>query len=118
MDETLDFQETLRQYATNPYFYVALGVVLILVIFFLSRNNNKKKLQKEVEEFQVRLNSLKSVPLPFKVTKALALARVNKDIYETFKTCQENFESVQTNLKKIQEQITDSDEFIQLRKYK
>ena len=118
MDETLDFQETLRQYATNPYFYVALGVALILVIFFLSRNNNKKKLQKEVEEFQVRLNSLKSVPLPFKVTKALALARVNKDIYETFKTCQENFESVQTNLKKIQEQITDSDEFIQLRKYK
>ena len=117
MDETVKIQDLLRQYATNPYFYVGLAVVIILVIFLIARNNSKKKLLKDVEEFQVKLNSLKSVPLPFKVTKALALARVNKDIYDTFKTCQESFETVQTNLKKVQELIADSDEYIQVRKY-
>ena len=112
--ENFDYKEFIK----SPYFYVAIGAVLLILILVLRNNANKNKLRRQIEEFQVKLNSLRSVPLPFKVTKALALSRVNKDVAETFRTCQDNFEVVQINLKKLQDMVADSDEFMQLRKYR
>ncbi len=115
---TTSENSSLQELTNSPYFYVVLLVCVAIILFVLRSNANKNKLQKQIEEFQIKLNSLRSVPLPFKVTKALALARVNRDVAETFNTCQDNFEVVQSNLKKLQDMIADSDEFMQLRKYR
>ena len=117
MENTGDLKEKIQEFVNSPYFYVVLAVLVILLVFILVKRHNRKKIADEIEEYQVRLNSLRSVPLPFKVTKALALARVNKDVDEAFTTCQQDFESVQSNLKTLQEMINDSDEYVQLRKY-
>lgn len=108
----------LKELTDSPYFYIVLLVCALVLLWILKNNSSKNRLQREIEEFQIKLNSLRSVPLPFKVTKALALARVNRDVAQTFKSCQDSFESVQTNLKKLQDMVADSDEFMQLRKFK
>lgn len=112
--ENIDWQ----QFLNSPYFYGGAAAVLLILFLIIRNNATRKRLQKQIEEFQVKLNSLRSVPLPFKVTKALALSRVNKDVADTFKNCQDSFEEVQTNLKKLQDMIADSDELMQLRKHR
>ena len=107
----------INDLANSVWFYVILLAIAVLLLIIIVNNNRKKKLLGQIDEYQVRLNSLKSIPLPFKVTKALALARVNRDVADNFKLCQENFDTVQTNMKKIQEMIADSDELMQLKKY-
>ena len=114
---TNDVQTQLSDLAGTPGFYIVLAAAIILLILLFARRNRKNKLEKQIEDFEIRLNSLRSVPLPFKVTKALALARINKDIDEAFRSCQDSFEEVQTNIKKLQDMISDSDEYMQLRKY-
>ena len=107
----------INSFLQSPYLYVAIVLLLVLIIIYFASRSRKNRLQQQIEDSQIKLNSLRSVPLPFKVSRALALARVNRDIDETVKTCSSDFDTVQTNFKKLQEMINDSDEFMQLRKY-
>ena len=115
---TSEFQTQLADLAGKPWFYGVLAAVIVILIMLFIRSRRKANLESQISDFEIKLNSLRSVPLPFKVTKALALARVNKDIDEAFRECQDSFEEVQTNIKKLQEMLGDSDEFMQLRKYR
>ena len=112
-----ELKEKIISFSKTPGFYIALAVILLLIIYLLHRRSVKKKVISDLERYEIKLNSLKSVPLPYKVSRALALARVNKDIDETVSTCQGNFDMIQTNLKTLTDKINDSDEYIQLRKY-
>lgn len=112
-----ELKEKFTAFSKTPAFYIALAVIVVAVIYLAYRNNTKKKVITELEKYQIKLNSLKSVPLPYKVSRALALARVNKDLDETVSTCQGKFDTIQTNLKTLTEKLGDSDEFVQLRKY-
>ena len=117
MEENGQNSFNLESFLQSPYFYVAIVVILAIILWYFISRSRKNNLQQHIEDSQIKLNSLRSVPLPFKVSRALALARVNKDIDETVKTCSGNFDTVQTNFKKIQDLINDADEFMQLRKY-
>ena len=107
----------IEEFIKSPYFYAALAVLIILVLWASSRNSARKKVVKQNEDNQFRLNNLKSVPLPFDISRAMAMARVNKDIDATVKENQGKFDLVQTNLKTLQDMIADTDEYVQLRKY-
>ena len=117
VSESGNFTEQLNTFIKSPYFYVALAVLVVLIIIMMSGSSNRKKVIKQNEDNQFRLNNLKSVPLPFDISRAMAMARVNKDINETVMESQGKFDLVQTNLKKLQGMIADSDEYVQLRKY-
>lgn len=114
---TDNFMTQIEEFIKSPYFYAALAVIIILVLFISSRNSARKKVVKQNEDNQFRLNNLKSVPLPFDISRAMAMARVNKDIDATVKENQGKFDLVQTNLKTLQDMIVDTDEYVQLRKY-
>ena len=114
---TSDMMVKVQEFIKSPYFYVALAVLIILVLVALSSSSNRKKVIKQNEDNQFRLNNLKSVPLPFDISRAMAMARVNKEIDATVKENQGKFDLVQTNLKTLQGMIADSDEYVQLRKY-
>ena len=107
----------IEEFIKSPYFYAALAVIIILYLIVSSRNSTRKKVVKQNEDNQFRLNNLKSVPLPFDISRAMAMARVNKEIDATVKENQGKFDLVQTNLKTLQEMIADTDEYVQLRKY-
>ena len=107
----------IEEFIKSPYFYAALAVIIILFLIVSSRNSARKKVVKQNEDNQFRLNNLKSVPLPFDISRAMAMARVNKEIDATVKENQGKFDLVQTNLKTLQEMIADTDEYVQLRKY-
>ena len=115
--ETSDMMVKIQEFIKSPYFYVALAILAILVFVALSSSSNRKKVIKQNEDNQFRLNNLKSVPLPFDISRAMAMARVNKEIDATVKENQGKFDLVQTNLKTLQGMIADSDEYVQLRKY-
>ena len=115
--ETPDMMVRIQEFIKSPYFYAALAVLVILVLIALSSSSNRKKVIKQNEDNQFRLNNLKSVPLPFDISRAMAMARVNKEIDATVKENQGKFDLVQTNLKTLQGMIADSDEYVQLRKY-
>ncbi|MBQ3375582.1 MAG: hypothetical protein IJG49_04140 [Erysipelotrichaceae bacterium] len=114
---TDNFMTQIEEFIKSPYFYAALAVLIILVLWASSRNSARKKVVKQNEDNQFRLNNLKSVPLPFDISRAMAMARVNKDIDATVKENQGKFDLVQTNLKTLQDMIADTDEYVQLRKY-
>ena len=105
--ETPDMMVRIQEFIKSPYFYAALAVLVILVLIALSSSSNRKKVIKQNEDNQFRLNNLKSVPLPFDISRAMAMARVNKEIDATVKENQGKFDLVQTNLKTLQGMIAD-----------
>ncbi|MBE6115799.1 MAG: hypothetical protein E7187_03105 [Erysipelotrichaceae bacterium] len=107
----------IQELMQSEYFYLILAVIAVILVLILMRNKSRTSVVKQNEENQFRLNNLKSVPLPFDISRAMAMARVNKDIDDTVKESQGKFDLVQTNLKKLQGMIADSDEYVQLRKY-
>ena len=117
MDDTQNTSNALNEFVKTPWFYAVIAVIFVIAVWFFLSRRNRQNLQKQVEDGQIRLNSLKSVPLPFKVSRALALSRVNREIEETVRTCSGNFDTIQTNFKELQELINDADELLQSRKY-
>lgn len=115
---TPDSTNTVSDFIHSPYFYVVLAAAALFVIWILVRRHRVNKMKEALESFQTQLNSLKTVPLPYEMTKALALSRVAKNGDAHFADeRKEDFDRIQDNFKKLQEMINDSDEFIQLRKY-
>lgn len=107
------------QYLTKYWVLaVILAVILLSVIFALIFKHKKKRALARLDDVSIRLNALKSVPLPYKVSKAVALARTKKDIEDIVAQCQKDFETVQKNLKDIQNMISDDEEFVITNKFK
>ena len=64
---------------------IILGILLLLVVIIivvLVRNTRKTKFAKQIEDINVRFNAIKTIPLAFKLNKAQAMARRNKDTAE------------------------------------
>jgi len=105
--------------STNTWvLYVGLAVLIPLFIIVLKHNSKKKKINEEIENFQSKINSLKSYPFPHNLNKAEALAKINKDIAETISDCRKKFNDIQDEIKAVQIMINDSDELFSIGKIK
>ncbi len=102
----------------DKYWMVAAAALLVLalIIILLIRKRNNKKAHDSLDDVSKRLNGLKSVPLPYKLSKAVALARTKKDIGDSVNQCQGDFDTVQENLKKMQNMISDGEELVMMHK--
>lgn len=102
----------------DKYWMVAAAALLVLalIIILLIRKRNNKKAHDSLDDVSKRLNGLKSVPLPYKLSKAVALARTKKDIGDSVNQCQGDFDTVQKNLKKMQNMISDGEELVMMHK--
>lgn len=58
--------------------YILIAVVLLVILSILMMALRQKKARKKLEDLELHYNSLKSVPLAFKLNKAVALSRVNE----------------------------------------
>lgn len=90
------FLELLIQFIQNKYFFVLLLVFLIIVIIVMLRKNKSvKALEAQLSDLEIDYNTIKSMPLTFKLNKARALAKVNNLIEKEIDGYVLSYETIQ-----------------------
>ena len=100
---------------------IILGILflLVIVIVFLLINNAKKtKIAKQIEDINVRFNAIKTIPLAFKLNKAQAMAKRNKDTAEKIESYYKQYEETQHHIDSINDMIDEIDDNFNNHNYK
>ena len=94
--------------------YILIIIFLVLLLFLLGvlfyRKNTKRKFRNRIADIIVQSNAVKSVPISFKLNKAIALAKINESVVQEVKICSEDFELIQGNLGQISLVLADTDD--------
>lgn len=98
--------------------YIIIGLVLLIILTIIIMVLRQKRAKKDLDEMELRYNSLKSIPLAFKVNKAVALSRVNQNVAERVENCKSSFDSVQEQLKECSILLAEIDDLVYVRKLK
>jgi septation ring formation regulator len=96
---------------------IAVLVVLIIIWFIIQRvkSGNYKK---QLEAYEVRYNAIKSVPLSFKMNKAVAISRVDPEAMSQVQRSKDQFSAAEANLKQISTLLSDTEDDILVGKLK
>lgn len=98
---------------------IGIFALIVLIIFWLIiRKTQSNKYKKQLNAYEVRYNSIKSVPLPFKLNKAVAIARIDQKAMQTVAQCNADFEMCQNNLRQISQALADTADNIEMGKLK
>lgn len=95
-----------------------IALIIILVVYLIVHRMTISKYRKEFNKLEIRYNSIKSIPLPFKLNKAVAIAKIDSKIMESVNNCQLDFEQCQNNLRSIAEELADADDNLVMGKTK
>ena len=107
--------EIFKQY----YIYILIVVfVLFILIFLLKRNKKIKKLAQELKNDEVKYNKLKSVPLVFKLNKAIAIAKANDEMIKEVDICKEDYEYAKKNIAEISRLLIETQDYLEVHKIK
>ncbi|KAF0226332.1 MAG: septation ring formation regulator [Erysipelotrichaceae bacterium] len=80
-------------------FVLVLGLILFtFILFFLLRKLN---LRKRLHAVETKYTAIKGLPLPFKVNKALALAKVRDEVFILANDFKNDFDAIQDRYKSI-----------------
>jgi len=100
--------------------YVAIGLLAIsaIIIVILVNNNKKAKLKKEIDELYTRFNTIKTIPIAFKLNKAQIMAKRNEDVANAVSAYFKKYEESEKHINEIQEAINDLEDEFQAKNYK
>ncbi len=102
----------------DMFIYISIGIVLIIMLSIIMLLMKQKKAGKELDELELMYNTLKSVPLAFKLNKAVALSRVNEEMAHRVEECKNDFDSVQDRLRECSVALAEIDDLVYVRKIK
>lgn len=91
-------------------------VVLILAAWLIIEKVRTKKFRKELEGLEKRYNTIKSIPLTFKMNKAVTTARSNAETAAKVNEAKKSYDVTQASLKKISTTLADCEDAILLGK--
>lgn len=94
------------------------GALFLLIAVLIFRRLRLSGYLRKLKELEIRYNSIKSVPLQFKLNKAIALARVNHEISELTQACKEDFHKIFDNFKSIAALLADTEDELLIGKLK
>lgn len=77
---------------------IALVVVALILVLIIVLNTRKSNLKKDVDELQVRYNTIKTIPIAFKINKAQAIAKRNAQTADKVKVYYDKYEEAQKNI--------------------
>ncbi len=97
----MDMQKILDFLARKEVLYTIAGLYIFAMALLVARRIHKVNLKRRLKEFEIKYNNARSIPLPFKLNKAVALARVNSNVAEIVEEAKSSFEKIQIELKKI-----------------
>ncbi len=98
--------------------FLAILVAFIIIIAIIRMILRKKKAKKMLNENETFYNRLKSIPLAFKLNKAVALSRVNELMAENVDQCKIDFDEIQEKLKACSVELAEIDDMIYVHKVK
>jgi len=105
--------EKIMAFFTQKEVIIGLVIVLIiLIILIIVRKSRIKSYRKQLAAFEVRYNLVKSIPLTFKLNKAVALTRVDKDLQETVNDFKDAYDLIHANLKQSAQLLTEMEDNI------
>ena len=94
--------ELLQLFFKQQWVFIGLIVLLIVTIFVLYLKNKKvNKIESELELLEVEFNTIKSMPLTFKLNKARSLSKVNELIKDDIQAYIHSYETVQKSIDKM-----------------
>jgi septation ring formation regulator len=94
------------------------GALFLLISILVFRRLRLSGYLKKLKELEIRYNSIKSVPLQFKLNKAIALARVNHEINELTQSCKDDFTKIYDNFKSLAVMLADTEDELLIGKLK
>jgi len=98
---------------TNQFFKITLICIAgLLVISFLYFRIKKSSLNKKMKSYEQRYNSAKGIPLPFKMNKSAALAKVRDDVFVLVNDLKNEFDSIQDGFKALAYQLGESEDAV------
>lgn len=112
------FDELIVFFAQQQVLVIISGVFVILLVFLLIRRWQRMKVNRKLNELEVTYNRSKSVPLSFKINKAVALAKTNTELQDTVTQAQTEYQSIDDQLKQISQNLADIEDAILLGKIK
>ncbi len=111
--------ETVLKYLSDIRVVILIAVIVIwLVVYLIMQKAKANKYRKELQDLEIRYNSIKSVPLSFKLNKAVAISRVDQDTMARVAGTKDDFEKAEANLKQIQQSLADTEDEILVGKLK
>ncbi|HZJ85900.1 MAG TPA: septation ring formation regulator EzrA [Erysipelotrichaceae bacterium] len=94
--------ELLQQFFQQQIVLIILVVLLVITIIVLYRKNKEvKKLINELEILEVDFNTIKSMPLTFKLNKARAMSKVNEFIKEDIEEYINSYDTTQKAIDRL-----------------
>lgn len=96
----------------------SLIVVVLIIIIVMVNNTKRAKLKKEVDDLYVRFNTIKTVPIAFKLNKAQAMAKRNDETASGVQYYYEQYEQAEKKINNIQDKLNIIDDDMMAKDYK
>lgn len=94
--------ELFVEFLQNRILLIVLLIFLVVtIISLLKKSKSAKDLETQVSELEVDYNTIKSMPLTFKLNKARSLAKVNELIEKDIKAYVESYEAIQKSITRM-----------------
>ncbi len=95
-----------------------LVAVTVIAVLFTAKKTREKNLKKQLDDLYVRFNSVKTVPLAFKLNKAQAMARRNEEMSASVEQYMGKYEETEKHINEVQDLLNDADDSMNTIKYK
>jgi len=95
------------------YIAISFLAISVIIIVVLINNNKKQNLKKEIDDLYTRFNTIKTIPITFKLNKAQIMAKRNEEVAMAVNAYIGKYEEAEKHINEIQEAINDlEDEFV------
>lgn len=94
----------------------SIALLVAIIIVLLINNTKKTAMYKEIDSLNVRYNTIKTMPLAFKLNNAQAMAKRNKETaeqieeyYEKYETAQKHIDSIERLMEDVEDDLANKD---------
>ena len=103
----------ILKYLSDIRVVIGLAVLIVLImIILIVQKINSGKARKQLEDLEDRYNTIKKVPLSFKLNKAVAISRIVPDAMAKVTNMKDDFDKCEANLKQIGQALADAEDEI------
>ncbi|MGP1376313.1 MAG: septation ring formation regulator EzrA [Bulleidia sp.] len=104
---------TVFKYLSDLRVVIAIAVIaVILIVWFIVQKMKANQYRKHLEQLEIRYNTIKSIPISFKLNKAVAISRVEPETMEKVASTRDDFDKCESNLKQISQTLADAEDEI------
>lgn len=97
---------------------IIIVIAILFFVFVFLKRNKEKKIKKQLSMLHVSFNSIKSIPLSFKLQKAISIAKIDEEIIKKIEDIKDDFETANNELEDLGKNLEEVEDLVLSRKYK